>query len=151
YNEEAGIVQHIINVPVLFFHGQKEITPNFTQEWPVFTQTHQFSYTLPYTFAENQNGLEDIRLNYRLQALMESESTPAFAPRLSLVLPTGDANKGFGNDRLGYEITAVQQDRERSLDTALQCRRLDLSRRPRPRPNELQPRCERDLCREQRF
>src|SRR5204862_3648792 len=68
-----------------------------------FSQTHQFSYTLPYTFTEDESGLEDIRLNYRLQALMESEFIPAFAPRFSLVLPTGDAQKGFGNDRLGYE------------------------------------------------
>jgi hypothetical protein len=104
YNQEPGVVQHIFNLPVFFSHGQKEITPSFTQEWPVFSQTHQFSYTIPYAFTENENGVEDIRLNYRLQALMESERTPAFAPRFSFVLPTGDADKGFGHDRLGYEI-----------------------------------------------
>jgi hypothetical protein len=35
---------------------------------------------------------------------MEDERTPAFAPRFSLVTPTGDASKGFGHNRLGYEI-----------------------------------------------
>ena len=35
---------------------------------------------------------------------MESDCTPAFAPRFSFVLPTGDADKGFGRDRVGYEI-----------------------------------------------
>jgi hypothetical protein len=35
---------------------------------------------------------------------MEGKCTPAFAPRFSLVTPTGDANKEFGHDRLGYEI-----------------------------------------------
>jgi hypothetical protein len=104
YNQEPGVVQHIFNLPVFFSHGEKEIRPSFTQEWPVFSQTHQFSYTIPYTFTETENGVEDIRLNYRLQALMESERTAAFAPRFSFVLPTGDANKGFGHDRLGYEI-----------------------------------------------
>ena len=104
YNQEPGVVQHIFNVPVFFSHGEKETTPSFTQEWPVFSQTHQFSYTIPYTFAESENGLEDIRLNYRLQALKESERTPAFAPRFSFVTPTGDADKGFGHDWLGYEI-----------------------------------------------
>jgi hypothetical protein len=104
YNQEPGVVQHIFNLPVFFSHGEKEITPSFTQEWPVFSQTHQFSYTIPYTFTETENGVEDIRLNYRLQALMESERIPAFAPRLSFVLPTGDADEGFGHDRLGYEI-----------------------------------------------
>jgi hypothetical protein len=104
YNQEPGIVQHIINVPAFFMHGNNEVSFSFTQEWPVFTQTHQFSYTIPYTFTESENGLEEIRLNYRLQALMEGERTPAFAPRFSLVTPAGDASKGFGHDRLGYEI-----------------------------------------------
>ena len=104
YNQEPGIVQHIINVPAFFMSGDKEVSFIFTQEWPIFSQTHQFSYTIPYTFAESENGLEDIRLNYRLQALMEGERTPAFAPRFSLVTPTGDPSKGFGHNRLGYEI-----------------------------------------------
>ena len=104
YNQEPGVVQHILNVPVFFSHGEKEIAPSFTQEWPVFSQTHQFSYTVPYTFPEDQIGFADVRLNYRLQALMEGECMPAFAPRFSFVLPTGDADKGFGHDRLGYEI-----------------------------------------------
>ena len=104
YNQEPGVVQHILNVPVFFAAGEREITPSFTQEWPVFSQTHQFSYTLPHTFAEEETSLEDIRLNYRLQALMESERDPALAPRFSLVIPTGDADKGFGHGRLGYEV-----------------------------------------------
>jgi hypothetical protein len=104
YNQEPGIVQHIINVPAFFASGSNAISFSFTQEWPIFTQTHQFSYTIPYTFTERENGFEDIRLNYRLQALMEGARTPAFAPRFSLVTPAGDASKDFGHDRLGYEI-----------------------------------------------
>src|SRR6186997_3277851 len=104
YNQEPGVVQHILNVPINFTNGSREITASFTEEWPVFSQTHQFSYTIPYAFTDNANGLEDIRLNYRLQALMESDRLPAFAPRFTLVTPAGDAGKGFGHDRLGYEI-----------------------------------------------
>ena len=107
YNQEPGVVQHIFNLPILFTGHEKNISPIFTQEWPIFTQTHQFSYTIPYTFMENggsENGLADIRLNYRFQALFETERTPAFAPRFSFVTPTGDAGKGFGHDRLGYEV-----------------------------------------------
>jgi hypothetical protein len=104
YNQEPGVVQHIFNLPVSFTNGEREITPSFTQEWPIFTQTHQFSYTVPYTFTEHDNGFVDIRLNYRLQALMESDHIPAFAPRISLVLPAGDENKGFGTGRVGYEM-----------------------------------------------
>src|SRR5262249_17313574 len=57
-----------------------------------------------YAATEHESGFEDIRLNYRLQALMEGQHTPAFAPRFSLVTPAGDASKGFGHDQLGYEI-----------------------------------------------
>jgi hypothetical protein len=104
YNQEPGIVQHIINVPAFFASGNNEVSFSFTQEWPIFTQTHQFSYTLPYTFTQDENGFEDIRLGYRLQALMEGERTPAFAPHFSLITPAGDASKDFGHNRLGYEI-----------------------------------------------
>jgi hypothetical protein len=104
YNQEPGIVQHIINVPAFFAPGNNEVSFVFTREWPIVTQTHQFSYTIPYTLTESENGFEDIRFNYRLQALMEGKRTPAFAPRFSLVTPTGDPGKGFGHDRLGYEI-----------------------------------------------
>lgn len=107
YNQEAGVVQHIFNLPVAFTGHEKEISPSFTQEWPVFSQLHQFSYTIPYTFVEDggsANGFADIRINYRFQAFMETERSPAFAPRFTLVTPAGDADKGFGHDRLGYEV-----------------------------------------------
>jgi len=104
YNQEPGVVQHILNLPVMSKPGQKEISASFTQEWPIFSQAHQFSYTVPHTFAEDEHGFEDVRLNFRFQALMEGEQNPAFAPRFTLVVPIGDADKGFGHDRLGYEI-----------------------------------------------
>jgi hypothetical protein len=80
----------------------------FTQEWPLFSQTHQISYTVPYSWLERGrqkvDGVGDVLLNYRFQALYEDETKPAFAPRLSLVLPTGDEKKGLGDDTLGYWI-----------------------------------------------
>ena len=76
YNQEPGVVQHILNVPIDFTNGSREIAPSFTQEWPVFSQTHQFSYTIPHVFTEEDNGMEDMRLNYRLQAFMEDKYTP---------------------------------------------------------------------------
>lgn len=96
-------MQHIINAPISFTNGHAEFAPSFTQEWPFFSQSHQLSYTLPYVFTEDEHGIADIRLNYRYQALMESDRQPAFAPRFSLVLPAGDSDKGFGVGRVGYE------------------------------------------------
>lgn len=107
YNQEAGVVQHILNASGFFTDPEREFSFVFTQEWPIFTQKYQFSYSVPYAVLDNgssENGIQDIRLNFRFQALFENESTPAFAPRFSFVLPTGDADKGFGHDRLGYEI-----------------------------------------------
>ncbi|HEV3410688.1 MAG TPA: transporter [Chthoniobacterales bacterium] len=108
YNQEAGVVQHIWNIVEFRTHQPgpdlDEWSFVFTQEWPVFSQTHQFSYTLLYSVADSVNGIGDIALNYRLQALFESETTPAFAPRFSLILPTGDEEEGLGNDVFGYQV-----------------------------------------------
>jgi Putative MetA-pathway of phenol degradation len=104
YNQEPGVVQHIFNLPIDFTNGGREMAPSFTQEWPMFTQTHQFSYTIPYVVTEEDNGMEDMQLNYRLQAFNEDKYTPAFAPRLSLVLPTGDQTKDLGAAVVGYEF-----------------------------------------------
>jgi len=112
YNQGPGVVQHILNV----LHGASRHTGAknddlsfvFTQEWPVFSQTHQFSFTLPYTFFDergrNESGLEDVSLSYRLQLTMESATTPAIAPRLSIILPTGDPDRELGNDTVGWQF-----------------------------------------------
>ena len=112
YNQEAGVVQHILTIsPDVGKNrnaGEREWALNFTQEWPVFTQAHQFSYTVPYRFVksggQSSNGVGDVLLNYRFQAFMESDRTPAFAPRVSLILPTGDEDDGFGDGTLGYQV-----------------------------------------------
>ena len=124
YNQEAGVVQHIFNlrrsINQLPGSDERAWDLTFTQEWPVFSQTHQFSYTVPYSFlsgggASSVNGVGDVLLNYRFQALYESDTRPAFAPRFSLVLPTGDEDKGLGDDTLGYQfnlpVSKIVQDR----------------------------------------
>ena len=112
YNQEAGVVQHILTIsPDVGKNrnaGEREWALNFTQEWPVFSQAHQFSYTVPYSFVksggQSSNGIGDVLLNYRFQALMESDRTPAFAPRISLILPTGDEDDGFSDGTLGWQV-----------------------------------------------
>ena len=80
---------------------------SFTQEWPVFSQRHQFSYTIPSSSiregGEHQDGVGDILLNYRFQALEEGPVVPAFSPRFSLILPSGSRDKGTGNGVVGYQ------------------------------------------------
>jgi hypothetical protein len=111
YNQEPGVVQHIFNSIYTWNSApgddQNRIDFLFTQEWPLFSQRHQFSYTLPYSFVHNGgdsfDGLGDMLLNYRYQAFFDEKTLTAFAPRASLVLPTGDADRGLGNDSFGCQ------------------------------------------------
>ena len=107
YNQEAGVVQHIFTAMFTNDSRQRGWNFNFTQEWPVFSQDHQFSYSIPsYHFIDGGDriyGVGDILLNYRYQALEEDEVKPAFAPRFSLILPTGNRRRGTGDNVVGYQ------------------------------------------------
>ncbi|MBC8002317.1 MAG: hypothetical protein H7X97_06985, partial [Opitutaceae bacterium] len=88
YNQEAGVVQHIFTA---LYEVSDQSQPDertwalaFTQEWPLFTQAHQLSYTLPYEFVEadgqSSDGLGDVLLHYRYQAYFNPETLMAFSP-----------------------------------------------------------------------
>ena len=112
YDQEPGVVQHIWNAVLGVNHhaGNSETRwdTSFTQEWPIGSETHQFSYTAPVSFIdgahESENGIGDVLLNYRLQVLSETVQRPAFSPRFSLILPTGDEDRGLGNGVVGYQV-----------------------------------------------
>jgi hypothetical protein len=112
YNQERGVVQHIFTLDYgELGHGptkEKAWNLSFTQEWPAPSQTHQLSYTIPYSFVEesgvSRDGVGDIVLHYRYQAYFDEKSLTAFAPSFSLVLPTGDEDRGFGENTLGYQL-----------------------------------------------
>jgi hypothetical protein len=107
YNQEPGVVQHIFTAIYNNDSRSRGWNFNFTQEWPVFSQDHQFSYSVPSSHfidgADRIYGIGDILLNYRYQALEEDDVKPAFAPRFSLILPTGNRNRGTGNGVVGYQ------------------------------------------------
>lgn len=104
YNQEAGVVQHIATLT----RQNGSWAASYTDEWPVISQAHQFSYTVPYTWLDNSDGgasgFGDVMLNYRYQALFESDALPAFAPRASLIIPTGKEDRGLGEGSTGYQI-----------------------------------------------
>jgi hypothetical protein len=102
YNQEAGVIQHI-----QAFQRMRDQSWNytFTEEWPVPKETHQLSATVPVNHIHSdgtETGLGDIQLNYRYQAVLKDPI--AFAPRLSLIFPTGDEEKGLGNGALGFQV-----------------------------------------------
>lgn len=100
YNQEYGVVQHITT-----FARNEDLdawSASFTQEWPVGSQRHQLSFTLPYTRADGAGGIGDIALHYRRQ-LREIHPQLAISPRLSVMLPTGSRESGFGKGGPGLE------------------------------------------------
>jgi len=112
YNQEVGVVQHIFTGRFGYDdeHGEsaRAWDLSFTQEWPVFSQTHQLSYTIPYSFVdpggEHESGIGDVLLNYRYQLLMDEGANPAFSPRFSVIFPSGDDDRGFGTGTVGYQL-----------------------------------------------
>ncbi len=97
FNQEAGIFQNIL----LFQrpHG-REWSLEFTQEWPVVTQRHQFSFTIPIEgvrppAADDYDVARGtIALTYRYQLTLEEDAAVAFSPRISVLVPRGDGDVG---------------------------------------------------------
>ena len=101
FNQEPGIFQNIFGISA-GEGGAWEAA--FTQEWPLFSHTHQFSFTVPAVSADGNTGLGDVMINYRLQALDGEGTSLAFSPRVSLILGTGNEDRGLGSGGTGWQI-----------------------------------------------
>ena len=117
YNQEQGVVQHIFNFVPDWDRGrvrQQTFDFVFTQEWPIGSQRHQLSYTIPMqAFARRGppaepttagRGWGDVMLNYRYQVWGGKGDELSFAPRFSLIFPTGEEERGLGHGKLGYQV-----------------------------------------------
>jgi DtxR family Mn-dependent transcriptional regulator len=98
FNQEAGIFQNI----AVFQRNSGVWDLGFTQEWPIRSQKHQLSYTIPFAGASGSSGFGDVMINYRYQALDEDPGLPAASPRISLILPSGSDE--FTNNSLGLQV-----------------------------------------------
>ena len=65
---------------------------------------HQLSYTASFLNNDGNTGFGDTLLNYRYQAVKEGPGKPAFSPRLSAILPSGNSDKGLGNGSFGLQV-----------------------------------------------
>jgi DtxR family Mn-dependent transcriptional regulator len=101
YNQEAGIFQNIFTGAR---GGGGGWAGAFTQEWPVASQAHQFSYTVSVLDSGSNVGFGDTLINYRYQASVEGPGRPAFSPRVSVILPSGRPRRGLGNGSLGLQF-----------------------------------------------
>ncbi len=104
YNQEAGVVQHISAFALE--PRTRAWVYVFTQEWPLFSQRHQLSYSLPIVSAGRGtgSGIGDVALNYRYQLADGAGSGVAVAPRLSLFVPSGDERKERGAGGVGVQV-----------------------------------------------
>jgi hypothetical protein len=106
YNQEAGVVQHIstFSRPT----GGGEWAYSFTQEWPLAGQRHQLSYTLAVArigaVGGDHTGIGDVAVNYRYQIGGMAGDAVAFAPRLTVLLPTGSSDDGLGTGGVGAQV-----------------------------------------------
>jgi DtxR family transcriptional regulator, Mn-dependent transcriptional regulator len=100
FNQEPGIFQNIFGT----VRADGRWSAVFTQEWPIASQTHQFSYTLSFLDSGITSGIGDTLLNYRYQVLTEGPGRPAFSPRASLMLPTGRVSRRLGAGSPGLQI-----------------------------------------------
>ena len=104
YNQEYGVVQHIQSFQR--FWESHAWGYSFTQEWPVDpAPKHQLSYTITSLDAKDGSGagFGDLALNYRYQLVGNGDSKLAFAPRFTLLVPTGDYKAGHGAGAVGYQ------------------------------------------------
>lgn len=105
YNQEPGVIQHI----QLFQLDPKtrDWSYSFTDEWPVPDDLNQLSFTLPVVGLRGVEavGVGDLMLNWRFQALgVGGKGIAALAPRVSVALPTGDAQEGTGRGSAGVQL-----------------------------------------------
>lgn len=110
FNQDPRIFQNIFT----FTRDSSAWEAVFTQEWPVPGRRHQLSYTIP---LEHDQGtvIGDLRLNYRYQALSETAAMPACAPRLTVILPSGDVHPELHRDGVGWEFNVPFSKRERDV------------------------------------
>ncbi len=116
FNQEQGQAQHILNWVNLWDRTPqgrtRDFTWNYTLELPLGSQAHQFSFT-PQVLsafekprgdsATQPGGIGDTFLSYRYQLLADDDFLWC-APRLTLIIPTGDERFGLGTGELGYQF-----------------------------------------------
>ncbi|HEX5069981.1 MAG TPA: transporter [Vicinamibacterales bacterium] len=89
FNQDPGVFQNIFMVTR---STDRRWDGAFTQEWPVRSLRHQFSYTLPASMVSGDAAMGDILLNYRFQLWTEGK-LPAFSPRVSVILPSSEERR----------------------------------------------------------
>ena len=108
FNQERAIFQNILG----FARQGGDWQLTFTQEWPAPAIRHQLSYTLAAESVASHTGVGDVFLNYRFQVLQEGPGHPAFAPRITAIVPTGRHAAGSGDGGMQVNLPFSKQRRD---------------------------------------
>lgn len=106
YNQERHVVQTIQTYQRVA--GSPGYAYSITQEWPVPDVKNQLSFSVPLQGVASSSGLArgvgDAAINYRYQLVGDGTTTAAFSPRLTLLIPTGDAGRALGTGGFGVQV-----------------------------------------------
>jgi hypothetical protein len=102
FNQEAGVFQNIGT----YRRQRGQWLGTFTQEWPLPNMTHQLSFTIPFGRVLEHTSIGDVLVNYRHQVWEESDRRPAFAPRVSVIIPFASDDSGLGTGVVGWQFNA---------------------------------------------
>jgi hypothetical protein len=102
FNQTPGVIQcTAIN------HIKRGVAElNFECEMPMKGELHQLSVSVPAKVFQSTVGLEDIMISYRPLVFGRHRWVMA-TPRLSVILPSGKASRGFGNGLWGIECNVA--------------------------------------------
>lgn len=105
-NQADGIVEHVLTFART--SGASGWTLGVTEEWPAGGVSNQLSLQVPWIRPETATGTSssgpgDVTIGYRRQ-LGGGDRKWAAAPRVSLLLPTGDPAAGTGAGGVGLQL-----------------------------------------------
>lgn len=111
-NQEAGVIQHIFTTA----YADGDIVYSYTQELPLRNDRHQLSFGLSYASLKKpetmtaiaqsnfvSSGMGDFFVNYR-SMLWDKNDWAIVIPRLSLIIPTGNARYQLGAGAWGGQF-----------------------------------------------
>ena len=112
FNQDKGVVQ---TIGTMRLDARDDWESSITQEWPLLGHIHQISYSIPYASTSAARGIGDLLLNYRIQLTSDTRGIPAFSPRISVILPTGDSGRGLGDGGLGWQLNLPFSEQARDI------------------------------------
>jgi len=115
FNQDMGVIQHIFNANFDKFRFET-LQLSYTQEIPLTHRKHQLNLCFNYLMQGNTtgslqaNGFGDLYVSYR-PLIFDERDWLMFIPRLTVIVPTGDASRKLGNGAWGLQVNLAATKR----------------------------------------